>query len=98
MGERKSFGNISNWIAQISERQAEDVPKILVGNKCDLSSKERCVSYEEGKELAEKYRLPFMEVSAKENTNIDALFDLLTERVIEFSESKIQETIMGNVL
>ena len=45
MGERKTFGNISNWINQIAERQSEDVPKILVGNKCDLSSKERCVSY-----------------------------------------------------
>lgn len=39
-----------------------------------------------------------MEVSAKENINVDALFNLLTEKVIEFSESKIQETIMGNVL
>ena len=39
-----------------------------------------------------------MEVSAKENVNVEAMFTNLTERVIQFSNSKIQETIMGNVL
>ena len=54
------------------------MPKFLVGNKCDLNAKERCVSYAEGKELADKYKLPFMEVSAKDNINVDNLFNSLT--------------------
>ena len=37
-------------------------------------------------------------MSAKDNINVDTLFNSLTEKVIEFTDSKIQETVMGNVL
>jgi GTPase SAR1 family protein len=42
--------------------------RILVGNKCDLSE-QRQVTFEEGKSLAEKWKCPFFETSAKVKIN-----------------------------
>lgn len=34
----KSFDNIKNWIRNIEENASADVEKMLLGNKCELSS------------------------------------------------------------
>ena len=47
---------------------------VLVGTKLDLSEK-REVSYDEAVQLAEKYRAPFYETSAKSNINVSDVFD-----------------------
>jgi len=52
------------------------VPIILVGNKVDLHL-ERCVSQEQGKELAAYMKAQFLEVSAKENSAVNQLFQTL---------------------
>lgn len=31
----KSFESLKNWIAECDENSLKDVPRILVGNKCD---------------------------------------------------------------
>lgn len=54
---------------------------ILVGSKSDLKM-DRKVSYEAASELAEKYSIKLIEVSAKENRNVDELFEELTRQVI----------------
>lgn len=52
-------------MSQISQHNEDDVPKIIVGNKCDIPQNERVVSSEEGLLLAEKYKVSFLETSAK---------------------------------
>ena len=47
--------------------------KILIGNKCDWEEK-RVVSTEQGEALARELGIPFLEVSAKSNINIDEAF------------------------
>lgn len=42
---------------------------IIVGNKCDLKN-ERCINYEEGKRLAQQWKIPFLEASAKSLHNV----------------------------
>ena len=65
---RESFNNLENWIIQLKDK-APTSKIILLGNKCDEKEK-REVSYEEGKEIFEKYNLEyFMEISAKYNFN-----------------------------
>ena len=51
---------------------------ILVGNKSDLEEY-RQVPTEQGKELAQRLGIPFIETSAKTNTNVSACFELLVE-------------------
>lgn len=47
--------------------------KILIGNKCDWEEK-RAVSTEQGQQLANELGIPFLEVSAKNNINVDKAF------------------------
>lgn len=68
-------------MAQISEFIKPTVPKILVANKIDLEEM-REVGREEGEELARKFGVPFLEVSAKEGTNIENIFSVLGRKII----------------
>lgn len=43
INDRKSFEDILNWVIQLQENGVDKVPKIVVGNKCDLKD-ERKVS------------------------------------------------------
>ena len=55
----------------------ENVPLILVGNKCDLSDK-RQVSHDTAKACADEWNVPYIETSAKTCQNVQKVFlDLL---------------------
>jgi GTPase SAR1 family protein len=57
----------------VEQHASEGVNKILIGNKCDWEEK-RAVSTEQGQALADELGIPFLEVSAKSNINIDKAF------------------------
>ena len=46
--DKASFNNVKHWVQAIAIYAADSVDKLLVGNKCDLSSS-RVVSYREAK-------------------------------------------------
>jgi GTPase SAR1 family protein len=50
--------------------EAKYLPMILVGNKCDLTSN-RKVQNEDAKHLADNWKIPYMELSAKTRENVD---------------------------
>ncbi|ODV93044.1 hypothetical protein PACTADRAFT_52192 [Pachysolen tannophilus NRRL Y-2460] len=55
-------------------KDSENVPMVLVGNKCDLTE-ERRISTEKGKEIAAKWgEVPFYETSAMYKTNVQEVF------------------------
>lgn len=54
--------------------------KILIGNKCDWEEK-RAVSTEQGQRLADELGIPFLEVSAKNNINIENAFFNLASHI-----------------
>ena len=70
---RKSFQEVTTWLQEVEKFSSADVVKMIVGNKCDDTSN-RKVSYEEGLEFAETYKLRFIETSAKNGTNIEEAF------------------------
>ena len=51
-------------------QDTDDVPMVLVGNKCDLED-ERVVGKELGKSLANQFNCAFMETSAKAKINVN---------------------------
>lgn len=55
------------------------------------------MSYNEGKELADKYNSTFIEASAKEGINVDTIFDTLGRQIMERlqKDDSIKETTMG---
>lgn len=53
----------------IYNQDTDDVPMVLVGNKCDLEE-ERVVGKEQGVNLARQFNCAFMETSAKAKINV----------------------------
>jgi len=49
------------------------VNKLLVGNKCDSTSKKQ-VDYNTAKQFADEIGIPFLETSAKNATNVEQAF------------------------
>jgi len=66
---KSSFEKIQEWIQSVIDNGDENIKMILIGNKVDLRNS-REVKTEEGQAIANKYKMPFFETSAKENTNI----------------------------
>ena len=61
------------WLQEIDRYACENVNKLLVGNKCDLTNK-KVVDYTSAKEYADQLGIPFLETSAKNATNVEQAF------------------------
>ena|SRR3990167_953095 len=71
---KRSFDDMATFREQILRVNAtDDVPMILVGNKCDLE-KHRRVTTAEGQDLAKTFGCPFFETSAKDRINVEEVF------------------------
>ncbi|CAG0892579.1 unnamed protein product [Darwinula stevensoni] len=66
------------------------VPIALVGNKTDLHL-ERVIPFEEGKKLADSWKVPFLEASAKENESAARVFQTLIQVIEEADGTGSQE-------
>merc|ERR1712196_231541 len=80
MGDKESFNNVKHWFEEINKYAADGVNKLLVGNKCDLSSK-KVVSFDEAKELADSLGITFMETSAKNAHNVEQAFQTMAKDI-----------------
>ena len=77
---RKSFDNVMNWIEEIQNNSSKTILIVLVGNKIDLKDN-RDVSFEEGKELANKNGIIFMETSAKTGEGVEEIFKKTVQEI-----------------
>jgi len=78
--DEQSFQNIRNWIRNIEQHAADNVDKILVGNKCDMIS-EKVVETTRGQALADEYSIKFFETSAKSNINVVESFTAIASDI-----------------
>mmetsp|Transcript_23097 Transcript_23097/g.35976 ORF Transcript_23097/g.35976 Transcript_23097/m.35976 type:complete len:107 (+) Transcript_23097:387-707(+) len=80
--DEQSFQNIKNWMNNIQQHATENVDVILVGHRChDVENK--VVETERGRELAEEYGRQFIEVSSRNNINVDEVFMMMTKLIYE---------------
>lgn len=85
--EVETFDSLTSWVqnamsARISSGQ-EEVLTGLVGNKLDLES-DRSVTVERAKQFAELNEIKpdmIFEVSAKDNTNLQGMFDAIALKI-----------------
>ncbi|XP_030073890.1 ras-related protein Rab-1B-like [Microcaecilia unicolor] len=71
--DQESYNNVRQWLQEIERYASENVNKLLVGNKCDLTNK-KVVDYSTAKEFADSLGIPFLETSAKTTTNVEQSF------------------------
>jgi Ras-related protein Rab-8A len=88
--------DIRTWFSNVEQHATEGVNKILIGNKCDWEEK-RAVSTEQGQALADELGIPFMEVSAKSNINVEkAFFSLASDikkRLVDTQQPQTQSGV-----
>ena len=79
---RTSFEEVALIRSKILRCKGEDeVPLVLVGNKCDLAPGEREVAEEDAQALAKEWGCAFMETSAKEKINNEECFFELVRQI-----------------
>ena len=90
--------DIRTWFSNVEQHATEGVNKILIGNKCDWEEK-RAVSTEQGQALADELGIPFMEVSAKTNVNVErAFFSLASDikkRIVDTQQPQAPQQQTG---
>jgi len=80
-GNEKSFTNVQFWLREVDTYSNNPkCHKVIVGNKVD-SAKQAVVTPDTGREFASNQSLQFFDTSAKEDTNIDALFQAAAQGV-----------------
>ena len=88
----ESFQNLNSWLIQIEKYAPKNALKILIGNKNDLE-KDRKVTFEQGKEFADKNGMKFFETSAKESTNVKESFLTMTKDILNEKLKEINNVI-----
>ena len=80
----KTLESINYWIEQINENCSKEYPisLVLFGNKCDDKENIK-VKQEEIDAIKNKYDLTYFETSAKDNINIQNLFEYLIKTTIK---------------
>ena len=71
--DKDSFDNIRQWLYEIDRYASDNVSKLIIGNKTDLSHR-RVVTYEAAKEFCDELNVQYIETSAKSNVNVDETF------------------------
>ena len=86
--DKKSFEIVNKWIDSIFNlKDYKKFPDILIGNKIDLKD-ERIISFDEGKKKAIQHNIDFYETSAKENINVELVFQSLIDKIVEINKKE----------
>ena len=78
--DKNTLEKLDFWYEQIDLNAPKNIKYILVGNKCDLEE-EREVTKDEGINLSKKFKCNFFETSAKENINVNEIFQCLVNEI-----------------
>ena len=81
-----SFYNLQSWVSMVKEECGKHMQIVIVGNKSDLDSK-RAISKEEALNYAKEQKVEYIETSSKTGENIIKAITLLSEQILENSES-----------
>ncbi|KAI3667704.1 hypothetical protein L6452_42773 [Arctium lappa] len=95
--KRPTFDNLQRWLCELREHADSNIVLMMAGNKSDLNHL-RAVSEQDGRSLAEKEGLSFLETSALESYNIEESFkSVLTDiyRIVSKKALAAEEGSMG---
>ncbi|XP_033628087.1 ras-related protein Rab-35-like [Asterias rubens] len=91
----ETFVNVKRWLHEI-EQNCDVVSRILVGNKNDCPER-KVVLTEDATNFAEQMGIQLFETSAKENINVEEMFNAITELVLkQKKENAAKQTAQDN--
>jgi len=89
--DRNTFEQVEKFRrAILQDKDADYVPIVLVGNKCDMEER-REVTTMEGSELAKSMNARFFEASAKNRLNVDEAFFALVRMIKQHNEKDVEK-------
>ncbi|KAJ8006027.1 hypothetical protein DPEC_G00123990 [Dallia pectoralis] len=94
---QQSFLNVRNWMSQLQANAYCDSPDIvLVGTKADLKDL-RDVQGKQARELADRYGIPYFEVSSATGAQVDravtTLLDLVMRRMEQSTDGPVSDAL-----
>lgn len=90
----ESFANVKRWLSEI-DQNCEMVNRILVGNKND-DPERKVVLTEDAQGFAERMKIKLFETSAKENINVEEMFNEITRMVLQSKREHKERQHQGN--
>ncbi len=84
---QKSFESLATWMSEIERYADKDIVLMLVGNKSDLARR-RVVDFGKAIEFARLYDMDYIETSALDTTNVEAVFLKIIRDVYMFNSDK----------
>jgi small GTP-binding protein len=81
VAEALSFTHLSTWLEELNRTMLPETPCIIVGCKCDLSSR-RAIPQQQAIDFAKQFNYGYIETSAKENTNVPEAFKYIVRKAI----------------
>jgi len=93
--EQDTFNNVKQWLQEIERYASENVQKLLVGNKCDLTVR-KVVEFSTAKEYADSIGIPFLETSAKNSTNVEQAFMTMASEIKKHMGSQASDSGADN--
>ena len=87
----KSFKQINEWLKLIDKHASENVAKVLVANKCDVSGDRRVVSKERVDAQAAEFGLTCIETSALSGFNVEEVFKEMGKMALNRVEAEKRE-------
>ncbi|KHN75942.1 Ras-related protein Rap-1b [Toxocara canis] len=86
---QSTFNDLMDLREQILRvKDTEEVPMILVGNKCDLED-ERVVGKDQGQNLARSFNSAFLETSAKAKVNVNEVPMILVGNKCDLEDERV---------
>ncbi len=82
---RESYDNIDNWINKI-RKHTDNLPIFIIGTKIDVKNKREV--FPEDLDKYKKQNIPIFECSAKENINIDLIFEFILNYIYKKIKNK----------
>lgn len=79
--DMESFNDLETWLNDVNRNANTDCQRVLVGNKCDLESA-RKVEFMTAKAFADKFKMSYIETSAKDSTGVDDTFLMMAANIM----------------
>ena len=91
LNDRESFDLVKGKYDRILKgKHGVACPVLLIGNKQDLD-KDRKVQYDEGKRLADSWKIQYMETSAVTQFNCKEAFEFLAKEIVKTKSGEVHE-------